>query len=92
MRVVTVRVFCVIIGSLTSTLYVSEMAPPFNVGMRATGEYTTMCVVGGSPYTLQALPQGPSRLALEGRYAFHMVFQERWSFLMRAHHIVPRAA
>ena len=40
---------------------------------------------GESPDTLQALPQGPSRLALEGRYAFHIVFQERWSFLTRAH-------
>ena len=92
MRVVTVRVFCVLTGSLTSTLYVREMAvmaPPFNVVMRATGEYTTMCVVGESPDTLQALPQGPSRLALEGRYAFHMVFQERWSFLPRAHSILP---
>ena len=48
------------------------MAPPFNVVMRATGEYTIMCVVGESPDTLQAMPQGPSRLALEGRYAFHM--------------------
>ena len=92
MRVVTVRVFCVLTGSLTSTLYVREMAPPFNVVMRATGEYTTMCVVGESPDILQALPQGPSRLALEGRYAFHMVFQERWGFLPRAHSILPRAA
>ena len=25
------------------------MAPPLNVVMRATGEYTTMCVVGESP-------------------------------------------
>ena len=61
MRVVTVRVFCVLTGSLTSTLYVREMAPPFNVAMRPTGEYTTMCVVGESPDTLQALPHGPSR-------------------------------
>ena len=28
--------------SFTATLYVREMAPPFNVVMRATGEYTTM--------------------------------------------------
>ena len=27
-----------------------------------------------------------------GGYAFHMVFQERWSFLPWAHHILPRAA
>ena len=70
MGVVTVRVFCVLTGSLTSTLYVREMAPPFNVVMRATGEYTTMCMVGKSPDTLQTLPQGPSRLKLEGWYAF----------------------
>ena len=25
------------------------------------------------------------------RYAFHMVFQERWNFLPRAHRILPRA-
>ena len=65
------------------------MAPPFNVVMRATGEYTTMCVVGESPDTLQTLPQGLSRLALEGWYGFHMVFQERWSFLPRAHSPYP---
>ena len=59
------------------------------VVMRATGEYTTMCVVGESPDTLQTLPQGPSRLALEGWYGFHMVFQERWSFLPRAHSPYP---
>ena len=69
------RVFNVHTDSFTSTLYVRDMAPPFNVVMRATGEYTTMCVLGESPDTMQALPQGPSRLALEGRYAFHMVFQ-----------------
>ena len=61
MRVVTARVLCVLTGSFTSTLFVREMAPPFNVVMRATGEYTTMCVVGEFPDTLQA-----SRLALEG--------------------------
>ena len=27
-----------------------------------------------------------------GRYAFDMVSQERWSFLVRAHRILPRAA
>ena len=80
MRVVTVRVFCVLTGSLTATLYVREMAQPFNVGMRATGEYAT------------SIATRPSRLALEGRYAFHMVFQERWSFLPRAHSILHRSA
>ena len=40
MMVVTARVFCVLTGSFTSALYVREMAPPFNVVMRATGEYT----------------------------------------------------
>ena len=30
--------------------------------MRDTGEYTTMCVVGESPDTLQALPHGLSSL------------------------------
>ena len=40
--------------------FVLEMAPPFNVAMRATGEYTTMCVVRESPDTQQALPQGLS--------------------------------
>ena len=60
MRVVTVRVFCVLTGSLTPTLYVREMAPPFNVVMRATGEYTT------------SIAKRPSRLALEGRYASHL--------------------
>ena len=68
MRVVTVRVFCVLTGSITSTLHVREMAPPFNVVMRATGratgEYTTMCVVGESPDTLQALPH---RLSSPGK-------------------------
>ena len=39
---------------------ISWMAPPFNVVMRATGEYTTMCVVRESPVTQQALPQGLS--------------------------------
>ena len=63
MRVVTARVFCVLTGSFTSILYVREMAPPYNVAMRATGEYTTMCVVGESPYTLQALPHGLERPA-----------------------------
>ena len=71
MRVVTARVFCVLTCSFTSTLYVREMAPPFNVVMRATGEYTTMCVVGKSPDTLQALPHRPSRLALEGTSSTH---------------------
>ena len=51
-----------------------------------------MSAVGESPDTIQALPQGPSRLALEGRYAFHMVFQERWEFSPTRHHILPRAA
>ena len=66
MRVVTARVFCVLTGYFTSALYVREMAPPFNVVMRATGEHTTMCVVGEFSDTLQASPHGPSRLALEG--------------------------
>ena len=66
MRMVTARVFCVLTGSFTSTLYVRDMAPQFNVVMRETGEYTTMCVVGESPDTLHALPQGPSGPALEG--------------------------
>ena len=56
MRVVTARVSCVLTGSFTSTLYVREMAPPFNVVMRPTGEYTTMCALGESPDTLQVLP------------------------------------
>ena len=60
MRVVTARVCCVLTGSFTSTLYVLEIAPPFNVVMRATGEYTTMCVVRESPDTQQSLPQGLS--------------------------------
>ena len=51
MRVITARVLCVLTGSFTSTLHVLEMAPPFNVVMRATGEYTTMCVVRESPDT-----------------------------------------
>ena len=68
MRVVTARVFCILTGSFTSTLYVREMAPPFNmlsVVTRATEEYTTMRVVGESPDTLQALPhglEGPAQL------------------------------
>ena len=36
MRVVTARVFAVLTGSFTSTLYVREMALPYNVVMRAT--------------------------------------------------------
>ena len=53
MRVVTVRVFCVLTGSLTSTLYVRKMAPPFNVVtqvMRAT-ENTLPCAWWGNPLT-----------------------------------------
>ena len=80
--------FCILTGgSLTPTLYVREMAPPFNVVIRATGKYTPCAWWGESPDTLQSLPQGPSRLALEGRYAFHMVFQERWSFFMSSHYL-----
>ena len=33
----------------THRFFVREMAPPFNLVRRATGEYTTMCVVGESP-------------------------------------------
>ena len=61
MSVVTASVFCVLTGSFTSTLYVREMALPFNVMnvvMRATGEYTPCAWWGESPDTIQALPHG----------------------------------
>ena len=67
MRVVTARVFCVLTGYFTSTLYVREMAPPFNMVMQATGEYTIMCVVEESPVTLQALPHGLDQLSSPGK-------------------------
>ena len=51
---------------ISKGVYVREMAPPFNVVMRPTGEYTTMCVVGESPDTLQVLPHINHMPALEG--------------------------